>query len=445
MPERWTAAQVNSLAPDPASQKAGAKLGVPGPWSDTGFSEEAKLLWGDCKGSGSKPYQVTVSVSESDTAYQCTCPSRKFPCKHALGLLLLWAAGTIADQETLPPRVETWAAARQDRADKSAARSEQKAAKAAADPEAAARRSAQRHERVGHGLADLDRWLADQVAAGLSAPDAVTYFAVDPVAKRLVDAQAPGAAGRVRQLTAVRAGGDDWPDRLLGEFARLHLLCRAWSRLDDLPPAMQGTVRRRVGISVDTETVRREGERVADLWYVLGSRDRQADKLTERRIWLRGLRSGRTAMLLAFGALQAAPTLALPVGTGYEAEMAFHGESLPLRAQMEDGHAVPSGAVAVPAGGSLGDAADAFGAALAADPWQEGWPVLVARAVPDVRDGRGFLQDADGRRVPLECEDPALWRLMAVSGGHPVTVFGEYSDTGFEPLTVWAEGPAVSL
>jgi hypothetical protein len=444
MAERWTAAQVNSLAPDAASQKAGAKLGVPGPWSNIGFQESGRLLWGDCKGSGSKPYQVTVSVAESDTAYQCTCPSRKFPCKHGLGLLLLWAAGSVPDAAEPPERVEAWSSARLARAEKSAARSEEKAAKAAADPEAAAKRSAQRHERIGHGLADLDRWLSDQVAAGLSAADGLGYAAVDPVAKRLVDAQAPGVANRVRALTSVRsAGGDAWPDLMLAEFARLHLLCEAWTRLDELPEPMQGTVKRRVGIALDTDAVRRDGEHVADLWHVLGSRDKQADKLTERRIWLRGARSGRMAVLLAFGAMQAAPALALPVGARYEAEMAFHPEALPLRAQLEPAEAQPD--AGPPGGGTLRDAAEAYGAALAVDPWQEGWPVVVAEAVPALADGRGTLTDAEGRAVTLECEDSALWRLLAVSGGHPVTVFGEYTDTGLEPVTVWSGREAVAL
>ncbi|MEY9888525.1 hypothetical protein ABIA35_001773 [Catenulispora sp. MAP12-49] len=443
MAERWTAAQVNSLAPDAPSQKAGAKLGVPGPWSDTGYLDAERLLWGDCKGSGSKPYQVTVSVADSDTAYQCTCPSRKFPCKHALGLLLLWAAGTIADTETLPDRVEAWAESRRDRAEKSAARSVAKAEKAAADPEGAAKRAAQRAERIGTGLADLDRWLTDQIAAGISDSATLSYSAVDPVAKRLVDAQAPGVAGRVRMLASARsASGDAWPDAVLAEFARLHLLCQAWTRLPELPPAMQDTVRRRIGISVDADTVRRDGERVADRWHVLGSRDRAADKLTERRIWLRGAESGRTAMLLAFGAMQQAPTLALPVGAVYRAEMVFHSEVLPLRAQMEAGELDSATTAAAPAGGTLRAAADEFAAALAADPWQEGWPVVIAGAVPD-RDGE--LTDGEGRRVPLLCEDSALWRLLAVSGGHPVTVFGEYTDAGLEPLTVWAEESAVAL
>ncbi|MFD0630978.1 SWIM zinc finger family protein [Catenulispora yoronensis] len=415
MAERWTAAQVNSLAPDASSQKAGAKLGVPGPWSDTGHQESERLLWGDCKGSGSKPYQVTVSVADSDTAYSCTCPSRKFPCKHALGLLLLWAAGTIAAAEELPDRVEAWAASRKDRAEKSAARSAAKAEKAAADPEGAAKRAAQRAERVGNGLADLDRWLTDQIAAGISDSGTLSYSAVDPVAKRLVDAQAPGVANRVRTLASARSSaGDRWPDAVLTEFARLHLLCEAWSRLAELPPPMRDTVRRRVGISVDADAVRRDGERVADRWHVLGTRDRAADKLTERRIWLRGAESGRLALLLAFGAMQQAPTLALPVGAVYDAEMAFHSEALPLRAQMESGELVD--VAAVPTGGTLQDAADAFAAALAVDPWQEGWPVVVVRAVPD---RAGELSDAEGRRVPLICEETALWRLLAVSGATP--------------------------
>nr|WP_279163542.1 SWIM zinc finger family protein [Rhodococcus erythropolis] len=28
-------------------------------------------------------------------AYKCSCPSRKFPCKHALGLLVEWSEGRV--------------------------------------------------------------------------------------------------------------------------------------------------------------------------------------------------------------------------------------------------------------------------------------------------------------------------------------------------------------
>ena len=41
------------------------------------------------QGSAASPYQTGIDLSEP--AFQCTCPSHKFPCKHGLGLFLLLA------------------------------------------------------------------------------------------------------------------------------------------------------------------------------------------------------------------------------------------------------------------------------------------------------------------------------------------------------------------
>lgn len=432
---------MNALAPDAASQKAGAKLAAPGPWSETGYSPAERLLWGSCKGTGNKPYIVVLSVSDAGPAYQCSCPSRKFPCKHSLGLMLLWAAGAVADAEGVPGHVAEWANVRRERADKSAARRESRAAGVQADPAAAAKRAAQRQERITDGLADLERWLADQISAGLSDAESTSYAAVDPVARRLVDAQAPGVAARVRSLPALRAGGrDNWPDLLLAEFARLHLLCTAWTRLTELPEPLQRTVMRRVGISLDASA----GERITDRWHVLGMGDRAMENLIERRIWLRGNITGRNAMLLSFGTAQYVPTQALPLGRVYAAEMTFFPEALPLRAQFEQTEPLRT-ADAAPEGTTLALAADSYAAALAVDPWTESWPVIIADAMPHPANGEGLLTDSDGHAVPLACSASALWTLLAVSGGAPVTVFGDYRETALEPFTVWADGRAVAL
>jgi len=114
---RWSADQVLALAPDAASRKAGSKLGVAGPWSGTGSADEG-AVWGLCKGSGGKPYQTVVDMADvTGPAYRCSCPSRKFPCKHALGLLLLWASGESAvPPAQAPDWVEQWIAGRRSRA-----------------------------------------------------------------------------------------------------------------------------------------------------------------------------------------------------------------------------------------------------------------------------------------------------------------------------------------
>ena len=107
---RWTTDQVLALASDSASRKAGSKLATPGPWSGTGSSREG-MVWGLCRGGAGTPYRTAVDVAPavggSGPAYTCSCPSRKFPCKHALGLLLLWAGG----EEAVPTgREPKWAA-----------------------------------------------------------------------------------------------------------------------------------------------------------------------------------------------------------------------------------------------------------------------------------------------------------------------------------------------
>src|SRR4051794_40882014 len=77
--------QVLALAPDASAVAAAKKLATPKPWR--GLGRDARAVWGECQGSA--VYQVRVDLG--DLAAKCTCPSRKLPCKHALGLLLLAA------------------------------------------------------------------------------------------------------------------------------------------------------------------------------------------------------------------------------------------------------------------------------------------------------------------------------------------------------------------
>ena len=91
----WSTEQVTALAPDKQVASAGLKLASPATWSDAGVHEA--LVWGSAAGSGKRPYRVCVDLS--GPAFKCSCPSRKFPCKHAIGLLHLWSRGQVAGGE----------------------------------------------------------------------------------------------------------------------------------------------------------------------------------------------------------------------------------------------------------------------------------------------------------------------------------------------------------
>src|SRR5690242_3082205 len=95
----WTTDQVISLAPDAASASAGQALAAEKKWLSIGRSERA--IWGLCQGSGKDPYQARVDLAEP--AFKCSCPSRKFPCKHGLGLLLLFAKNQGSFKEQAEP------------------------------------------------------------------------------------------------------------------------------------------------------------------------------------------------------------------------------------------------------------------------------------------------------------------------------------------------------
>ncbi|MGN9907895.1 SWIM zinc finger family protein [Phytohabitans sp. LJ34] len=427
--ERWSTAQVLALAPDTSSARAAQGVSAATKWEVTGRDDD--VLWGLCRGSGKHPYQACVDLTEP--AYRCSCPSRKFPCKHALGLMLLWSAGGAPDAAA-PDWVAEWRASRAARAARTPATAP--APRGSADPEAARKRAEQRADRITAGLDELDRWLTDQVAHGLAGSERSGYGPYEAMAARLVDAQAPGAANAVRRLGRIAGVGQHWADRLLGELALLRLLVASHARLDELPAPLAATVRSRVGIPVPTDEVL-AGPRVRDRWHVLGQVDLADERLATRRTWLHGEESGRFALLLAFTPIgQAFPADVVP-GTILDADLCWHPGNLPMRALVAERHATlqPEG----PPAGAVGVAAALAGwsAAVAAEPWCENVPMLLG-GVTLTDDGH--LVDAAGDALPLSAGYDQPWWLLAGSGGRPVTLAGEYGPGGFRPLAAWPDG-----
>ncbi len=437
---RWTADQVLALAPDAASRKAGSKLGAAGPWSEAGSSEEG-TVWGLCKGSGSKPYQTVIDIADAaGPAYKCSCPSRKFPCKHALGLLLLWAGGEGAvPPGPAPDWAEQWIEGRRQRAQEKRAAGAAGAAAGSGDPEGARRRAERRAVRITAGATELEQRLADLLRGGLAGAEQAGYGMWEETAARMVDAQAPGLAARVRELGAIPSSGPGWPVRLLEECALIHLLDQGWLRRERLPDGLASTVRSRIGLPASPD-----GPPLRDRWLVLAQYDTADSRLTTRRIWLHGTDSGRTALLLSYGAAGRAPELALPVGLELEAEVSAYPGTGQLRAALGEQFAPPAPSATRPPGVSTEQAAARYGEALRDDPWLDSVPVTLDRVIPAPDGDSWQLADADGDSAlpltPSARSRPGLWRLVALSGGTPVKVFGECGHRGFTPLTAWPEG-----
>jgi hypothetical protein len=439
---RWDRARVLALAPDASSQRAAGSLTSGRAWVTSGASPGAgagtgtgpAALWGECRGSASAPYLTVIDLS--GPAYRCSCPSRKFPCKHALALLLRWADGTVPEAAGEPPGwAAGWLAGR-------AAAGERDAPGAPKDQKTAARRAERREARAASGLTELDRWLCDQVRQGLAASQQAGYPHWDDIAARMVDAQASGVAERLRGLASVPHSGPGWEGRLLEEYSLLRLLAVAYRGQDGLPGPLRETVRSRIGFSLRQAEVLAGGEPVRDHWQVLGRRDVEQDRVRARRTWLRGRATGRPALVLSFAPAGAGLDDSLTPGTDIDAGLAFYPGAVPLRAIVQARHDTIEGSP--PDGGSVTGLLAGYAAALGEDPWLDAWP-----AVLEVRPARSpgpAVSDAAGDAVPLHPQAGPCWTLLALSGGHPVTVAGEWTPRGLWPLTAWDEdGRAVPL
>lgn len=438
--------QVLALSPDEASTKAARGLLAPSRWPLLGAHDAA--VWGECQGSGSKPYQTQVDVSGAALSFRCSCPSRKFPCKHGLALLLLQAQDASRFTAAEPLWVAQWLAARKERVEKQ----EAKAATPppSVDPVASAKREAQRWARMAQGAQELALWLDDLSRKGLATLTGAADESWNKMAARMVDAQAPGLGQRLLQAAAVVGRGADWPARLLVHLGGLQLLVDAVAQVPRLPEALQSDLRQAMGWPIERDAVLASGARVCDTWQVLAQvqLEREA-RLHERRVWLQGRNSQRMALLLDFAYAGKAFEHSWSVGAEVAATLAFYPGTDPLRAILVD--TAPATARAAPTGGAAMEQPwHVLAARMAANPWAMGWPLCLEPVVLQYGTTAQpwFLrwQDrAQDRAIVLCMESDDAWRLLALSGGMPLRVFGEWDGECLRPLTAWFADGATLL
>lgn len=461
----WSVERVTALAPDAASAKSGRDLAARRKWATLGIAAEAgtggaPVLWGTCQGSGKDPYLTRIDTGEP--AFKCSCPSRKFPCKHALGLFLIFAQSPRELAAGAPPDwVAEWVESRAERATKQV---EREARPTTPDPEdatpdsalqrekaakQAAARAAERERRVAAGVAELGLWLRDLVRQGLSTAPTRHAASWETLAARLVDAQAPGAARLVRQMATIPASGDGWPERLLDQMARVYLLLEAYGRIDVLPTDLAADVRTQLGWTTAQESLLTL-DGVRDCWGVVGRRVFEEDRLRVQRTWLWGRDTGRAALLLHFAPIGATREEGKLVdatfvpGSAFDGTLVFFPSAVPLRAIVKE--RVSSASWSADRGyARVTDAIAAVSEADARTPWLDTHPMLLRGVIPS-RPGRPWwVSDSAGRGLQVSERFRDRWRVVALSAGGAIPLFGEWDGDALLPLTVWGADGAITV
>ncbi|CCD84843.1 conserved protein of unknown function [Bradyrhizobium sp. ORS 285] len=445
-----TRERIEGLAPDQASLAAALKLVKPASWPVLAASTDAETLWGECQGSGATPYRVVTAADGG--GYKCTCPSRKFPCKHVLAVLWLRVDKPERFESASPPQwVEDWSARRRGSSGRAPGKPKtegeetsaapsldaalaEAATPATVDPKAAARAEAQR-ERIKAeretailaGLDELDRWIADQLNQGLADFATRAAAAGRTLSTRLVDAKAGGLAARLEALGTelFRVGDERRADLAIERLGAMTLIASAYRHQDRLPAPLREDVRRAVGWSVRREELLADvtAPRASSVWIVAANLSEvQPDKLRRLETWLVNARDDvsqpRAAVLIDFVPVSGGGTgFPFTPGEVIDGEIVFYPSAAPLRGLLASRKTGVAASWPHPLPG-LAAALKDYAATLSVLPWLERWPLLLANVgLRTAGKGALAITDASGGAIAVERgQSDQLMPLLGLDG-----------------------------
>lgn len=384
-----------------------------------------------------------VAMNLETRALYCSCSFFPKPCVHALALSALSARAGDArftHADALPDRVQALISGLPAGRERAAIRTEARLA-------ARTQRRFERLERASGGFEDLEAWLLDTIRRGMA-----TVVSEDPrwwenIAARMADASMPGLSRTLRLLGQIPASDSAWAEKTAAGLAECYLAARAFRKRDALPDMLPYDLQNFVGIGVKKEEVLANGERQHDVWAVLGGIEAPLeDKLSVRRTWLKAGKSGRYALSLdfAFGGAGFPPGLA--PGSIHQGTLAYYPSSFPQRALLlDDWKEAPKRIEKLQGFQDFNTFADAYAGALAAQPWLPYFPAIFSAVAAYRQGGYFMIADRNEKSLRLDIAENAGWRLLAIGGGRPLALFGEWDGVALRPLTVVAEGRFVSL
>ncbi|WP_221175772.1 SWIM zinc finger family protein [Rufibacter immobilis] len=426
--------QITQLAPDAASVKAGQQLATTSKWVSKAIHEKA--MWGNCQGSGKNPYRTMVDLQK--IAFKCSCPSRKFPCKHGLGLLYLYARASsdFTTAAALEPDVEEWVSKRAAKADAKEPK-EETAAPKKTDAKGQEKRAEEREKKVSAGLEELRVWLRDLVRNGIHQIPSVSPSFYRTIAARMVDAQVPAMANALNRLHQLPYHQDGWQKPFLRRISSLYLLSEAYQYLPHVPVPLQTDIKTLIGWNTPKEQVLQQ-EGILDAWLVLSRELEEEDRLTTEHIWLVGQQHQRFALLLNFYPMGQVPQFALVVGTTITAELVYYPSAYPLRALVKGQQGLQPSTLPS-AEPDFNSVLNQVAHALALQPFLEQLPFLVSEVKVVHQKEKWYLVDQHQHRLPLLNPEVEGWRVLATSAAAPFTAFIIYTPDGVTLRAYWVQ------
>ena len=439
----YTEDQIIALAPDAASVSAGKGLATAAKWVSYGADEAA--IWGECKGSGSQPYKAQIDLHT--IAFKCSCPSRKFPCKHGIGLFLLYSRNPTTFATTpVPEWVTAWLSQREARVEKAIEKSLEAATKPV-DEEKQKKTHDARHQKILDGIEELQLWIKDIIRNGfLNIPESSYHNFYQPMQKRMVDAQANGLSYLVNAIGNINFYTPTWTQELLQQLTHIYLLSQSYKNIANLPESWQHEIRTLIGYPQAKETLLQQPI-IIDEWLVVGKIIDKQDQLTSITDWLYGGTTHQFALLLQYHVRTQLPEYNLLPGSTIQAEVSYYqGQNNP-RILVRNTTTTQNTTIPATAGTtSIAELLQAQAQNIANNPLTTKTPILLVDVTIHQYDTQYYWLDKEDKALPTALSLEQYKTIISTTGGKSCSIFGIYNPQNVvQTLSIWTEQEYIPL
>ena len=303
--------------------------------------------------------------------------------------------------------------------------------------------AADRIQLMERGVDQLRDWLDDVLRIGLLEYD-FSQNSLHEISSRLVDAKLGGLARRVRNLSDIPKSDQNWKERILFELSQLYVYTSAFQRRESLPVSMQHTIYRVGGYNLKKSKLKKDSA-IRDVWNLIGQTRHQEEQLTARRSWFVGANTKRLALVLEFTFGRNKFDIDWNMHSGYIAGLVYYPGTFSLRGHLFDVETMKRPQVPIPAYDLLSKFQQQFAIAVAKNPWIRAFPCSLRGMRMIASDEDVFIRDKEGTIIPIaQKSQEKTWSLIAISGGAPISLFGEWNGYDFTPLS-YSNPEGVSL
>jgi uncharacterized Zn finger protein len=447
---QWTDEKIAALAPNDSTERRGRSLANSAKWNSIATNYEA--IWGECKGSGSQPYIVQINLS--GPKYKCSCPVRKPPCKHVLGLFFLFAKSSAVFKYQAPAEaVKYWLSQQSPNVISSTSKTIVPVLKTEESIEQAKvakeKRWAQRVQLMTSGMDELELWLTDLIRQGIANTDIQKASFWNQVAAKMVDAKLPRISTYLKETHQLIQQNPNWSEIVVARLGELYLWAESFKKRNLLSAEMQEELYQSLGKIVKKADILEQHPSTKDLWFILGKKEGvDIEGRSFRKIWLQGQKTKQHALILdyAFGSMGYEQQYI--VGDLLDGALVYYSKAYPQRAIFESfDSAKIYEKIEASTHSDLNSVLTNYGKALVQNPWLFSFPVGLSKLKAFMNAKKELkIKDINDIIIPLSnVKEEIMWKILAISGGHSISLFGEWNGLHFEPLSLLTEDGIVSF